>query len=158
MGGQGGMSGPSGPNGGGNMIEGINVTPLVDIMLVLLIIVMVTAQFRSSSAVPMDLPQASESEEVQTVFAVTVPADRELQVDGETVERSALEERAAAALDETPDLRAVIQADGEVSHRRVMDVMDELRAAGLTKVAFAAESEQSGGDSSEGDDGDDAEK
>jgi biopolymer transport protein ExbD len=152
------MSGPSGPNGGGNMIEGINVTPLVDIMLVLLIIVMVTAQFTSSSAVPMDLPQASESEEVQTVFAVTVPADGELQVDGEAIERSALEGRASAALDETPDLRAVIQADGAVPHRRVMDVMDELRAAGLTKVAFAAESEKSGAESSEGDDGDDGEK
>lgn len=145
------MAGGTGSNSGYGadaMIDGINVTPLVDIMLVLLIIVMVAAQFTSSSAVPLDLPKASESEQVQTIFSVTLPAEGELQVDGEPVGREALEERASRALEEKPDLRAVIRADGEVSHRRVMDAMDALRSAGLAQVAFATSSETSGSDGS----------
>ncbi|MFB6265118.1 MAG: ExbD/TolR family protein [Bradymonadaceae bacterium] len=129
--------------GRGQMIDGINVTPLVDIMLVLLIIVMVTARFASSSAMPLDLPQASESTSVQTIFAVTLPADGQMRVDGERVDPARLERRAARALDKKPDLRAVIQADGDVPHRRVMETMDALRAAGLTRVAFATTKETS---------------
>jgi len=137
--------GTNGPGYGADaMIDGINVTPLVDIMLVLLIIVMVAAQFTSSSAVPLDLPQASESDEVQTVFSVTIPGGDKLMVDGRPVGREALEARARRALEEKPDLRAVIHADGDVSHRRVMDVMDALRAAGLVRVAFATAPEDSG--------------
>ena len=133
-------TGPTGPQGGrGKMIQGINVTPLVDITLVLLIIFMVTARFTSTEAVPLDLPQASESEALQTIFAVTVPADGEITVDGNEVEVDKLDQLAARALADNPQLRAVIQADGDVSHRRVMAVMDALRAGGLTRVAFATQ-------------------
>lgn len=65
------MAGGTQPRGG--LIEGINVTPLVDIMLVLLIIFMVTARLVDSPAVPLDLPQASQSEDVQTVSPCPSP-------------------------------------------------------------------------------------
>jgi biopolymer transport protein ExbD len=131
------MAGGANQGGRGKIIQGINVTPLVDIMLVLLIIFMVTAQFTNSPAVPMDLPQAAESEEVQTIFAVAVPVEGSLRVDGEPVKLGELESRVETALEAEPEMRAVIQADGDVAHRRVMSVMDELRAGGLRKVAFA---------------------
>jgi biopolymer transport protein ExbD len=127
----------------GAIIEGINVTPLVDIMLVLLVIFIVTAKMLVTQAMPMDLPKATRSEEIQVVFAVNVPAQGPTTVDGVAVaDDRALEARAATALAKDHDLRAVIQADGAVPHRRVVQVMDALRRAGLAKVAFGTQPEE----------------
>lgn len=120
----------------GGIIEGINVTPLVDITLVLLIIFLVTAKLMVSPSVPLDLPEASQGEELQTIFAVSIPKSGELLLDGKPVADAALIERAKSALGKDKELRAVIQADGEVPHRRVIDVLDRLKEAGLTRVAF----------------------
>jgi len=122
----------------GALIQGINVTPLVDIVLVLLIIFIVTAKIVVTPAVPLDLPQASKSEALQSVFSVVVPVHGSLQVDGEPVSDEVLSEKARAALARDPELRAVIQADREVSHGRVMGVLDRLKVAGLSRVAFGA--------------------
>lgn len=128
------MAGGNQPRGG--LIEGINVTPLVDIMLVLLIIFMVTARLVDSPAVPLDLPKASQSEDVQTIFAVSITAGGALLLDGAPTDAATLQERARRALATDPELRAVIQADGAVSHRQVIAVLDGLKEAGLTRVAF----------------------
>lgn len=121
------------------MITGINVTPLVDITLVLLIIFIVTAKIVVSPAVPLDLPAASQSEAVQVVFSVLLPADGSLHVDGTPMaDDSLLEVRAREALRATPELRAVIHADGAVPHRRVLRTLDLLKQAGLSRIAFAA--------------------
>jgi biopolymer transport protein TolR len=127
----------SAPHRGG-IIEGINVTPLVDITLVLLIIFIVTAKLVVTPAVPLDLPKASQSEELQTILSVIVPAEGSIQVDGAATDESALAVRARSALARDPDLRAVIQADRAVSHGRVMGVLDTLKAAGLVRIAFGA--------------------
>ena len=65
------------------IIAGINVTPMVDITLVLLIIFIVTAKIIVTPAVPLDLPRASQSEEIQVVFSVIVPANGPILVNGE---------------------------------------------------------------------------
>jgi biopolymer transport protein TolR len=122
----------------GGIIQGINVTPLVDIVLVLLVIFIVTAKIVVTPAVPLDLPKASQSKDLQTVFSVLVPVRGSLSVDGEVLSDAALVDRARAALARDPQLRAVIQADREVSHGRVMGVLDSLEAAGLSRVAFGA--------------------
>jgi biopolymer transport protein ExbD len=122
----------------GGIIEGINVTPLVDIILVLLIIFIVTAKFVVAPAVPLDLPKATQSEEVQTIFAVSVTPEGDILVDGRACESEALRARATAALEKDGELRAVIQADAAVPHGRVMFVLDELKAVGLERVAFGA--------------------
>jgi biopolymer transport protein ExbD len=126
----------------GGIIEGINVTPLVDITLVLLIIFIVTAKIVVAPAVPLDLPKASKSEEVQSVLSVTVPAEGPMRVDGVVMDDGALSSRARAALARDPELRAVLQADRAVSHGRVMSVLDVLRSAGLVRVAFGAVREE----------------
>jgi biopolymer transport protein ExbD len=128
------MGGGMQPRGG--IIQGINVTPLVDIALVLLIIFIVTAKMVVTPAVPLDLPQASQSEEIQTVFALSVQPDGALVLDGAPLPDAALAEKAEAARARDEGLRAVIQADGAVPHRRVMEVLDTLKAAGLERVAF----------------------
>jgi biopolymer transport protein ExbD len=121
-------------------ITGINVTPLVDITLVLLIIFMVTAKLVVSRALPMDLPKAATGGEVQQVFSVALRADGTTQVDGAPAERDEdLLARARKALSEHAELRAVVQADGTVAHSRVMHALDILRQAGLARVAFGVE-------------------
>jgi len=117
-------------------ITGINVTPLVDITLVLLIIFMVTAKLVVSRAVPMDLPKAATGGEVQQVFSVIVLPDHSIQVDAQRLDDAQLLEKARAALKAHPDMRAVIDADGTVPHSRVLSTLDVLRQAGLARVAF----------------------
>jgi biopolymer transport protein TolR len=120
----------------GGIIEGINVTPLVDIVLVLLIIFIVTAKMVVAPSVPLDLPQASHGEDVQTILSVAIAKGGQLHIDGQPADDAALGERAKQALARDKELRAVIQADGDVSHRRVIEVLDRLKSAGLTRVAF----------------------
>jgi biopolymer transport protein ExbD len=118
-------------------ITGINVTPLVDITLVLLIIFMVTAKLVvRRDAMTLDLPKATTGAEVQEIFSVAILADGSLRLDGQVVGELSLRERAAAALAANKDLRAVIQAEGAVPHRTVMHVLDLLRRAGVAKVGF----------------------
>jgi biopolymer transport protein ExbD len=121
-------------------ITGINVTPLVDITLVLLIIFMVTAKLVVSRAMPMDLPRAATGGEVQQLFSLSLKADGTTQVDGASVPTDgALLALARDALVRHPELRAVVQADGVVPHSRVMHALDVLRQAGLARVAFGVQ-------------------
>ena len=134
------MAGTGDHNNG--LIATINVTPLVDVTLVLLIIFIVTAKMIMTPAVPMDLPQASHSEELQVVFSVLVPKSGVVLVDGEPASDDAtLLALAQRALARSPDLRAVINADGEVPHRRVIHILDLLKQAGMTRVAFGSRDE-----------------
>jgi biopolymer transport protein ExbD len=66
-------------------ITGINVTPLVDITLVLLIIFMVTAKIIVSQSVPLDLPKAATGTDVQTVFSIVMAANGSAQVDSRPI-------------------------------------------------------------------------
>ena len=121
-------------------ITGINVTPLVDITLVLLIVFMVTAKLVMSQAMPLDLPKAASAGAVSTVLTVSVGDQGELFANGAPVaDARALRAVIAHELKATPDLRAVIAASKRTAHGNVMAVLDGLREAGLVKVAFAAE-------------------
>lgn len=118
-------------------INGINVTPLVDIVLVLLIIFMVTAKLIVSQAVPLDLPKASQGNDVQVVFSVSMAADGSTQVDSKPVANDdAVIGLAREARSKNPDLRAVIKADSSVPHGRVIHVLDLLKQAQISKIAF----------------------
>ena len=129
----------AGKSDDGGIITGINVTPMVDVTLVLLVIFIVTAKMIVTPAVPLDLPEATRTEEVQVVLSVIVPERGPTLVNGEVVaDDRALQDRARDKLAADADLRAVIQADGAVPHRRVIAVLDALKSAGVTRVAFAA--------------------
>jgi biopolymer transport protein ExbD len=119
------------------MISGINVTPLVDITLVLLIIFMVTAKIIVSQSVPLDLPKASSGQNVQMIFSVQLQATGETQVDSKKVPNDdAVLALAREAHAKNEDLRAVIQADQSVTHGRVIHILDLLKQAGVAKIAF----------------------
>lgn len=122
----------------GGLISSINVTPLVDVTLVLLIIFMVTARIIVSQGMPMDLPKAASGEDMQTVFSVELTEEGKTFVDSTQVAGDqVIGEMAAEAKKKNPELRAVIRADQKVPHGRVIQVLDTLKQAKLSKVAFA---------------------
>jgi len=136
-------------NGGGDdeTITGINVTPLVDVVLVLLIILMVTAQYAADKdAIPMDLPKAASGDSaVSSTLSVSIDKDGKFYLDAKelTLEQMRGSVRAAYAKDN--DTRAVIAADGRVSHSHVVQVIDLLRQEKVTKFAINVRPEDLGG-------------
>jgi biopolymer transport protein ExbD len=122
----------------GGAITGINVTPLVDITLVLLIVFMVTAKLIvRRQALPLDLPKAVSGEAVQEVFGVVIGSDGNIRIDGRILpDDDAFLARANVAVRADHEVRAVLQADGSVPHRRVMHALDLLRRANVRKIAF----------------------
>ena len=138
------MTGQAG-NGGSGMINGINVTPLVDVMLVLLIIFMVTAKLvvAPTSALGVQLPKAASGDAVQVIFSIQLTKQGGTFVDGHSVVNDdAVKVQAEQELAQHPDLKAVIQADGDVPHRRVIHVMDLLSQAHIANIAFAVERQE----------------
>lgn len=121
-------------------ITGINVTPLVDITLVLLIVFMVTAKLIAGTAVPLDLPQAATAGATQTLLTLSIDADGQLSANGQAVpDRTALRAQVLAARTQNPEVRTLIAASARASHGRVLEVMDTVREAGVSKIAFAAD-------------------
>jgi biopolymer transport protein ExbD len=117
------------------MIEGINVTPLVDVILVLLIVLMVTASGAVSKALPMELPHAKSGESENTTLAISIDEAGALFLDG--VSKTEAELRALVRLARAKnEPSALIAADGRARHQQVVRVIDLLRTEGVTKFAI----------------------
>jgi biopolymer transport protein TolR len=114
----------------------INVTPMVDVMLVLLIIFMVTAPLLVAG-VPVDLPDSKAGALDQEVKPVQISLDRSgaIFVDDDQVGEGALAARLAQV---PPDTRIFLRADRGLNYGRVMRVMGEINRAGLRKVALVS--------------------
>lgn len=123
------------------LISDINVTPFVDIVLVLLIIFMVTATYIVSRAIPVDLPKASSGEDITTTLALTLTKNGDLYLDGRKVQENDVKRAIASARRGNRDTRAVIAADKEVSHGRVVHIIDLVRREGVSRFAINIESE-----------------
>jgi biopolymer transport protein ExbD len=119
------------------MIVGINVTPLVDITLVLLIIFMVTASYIVSPAIKVDLPKAaSGSDQTKTTLAVTISKDGAVYLNGERASDQRLVDYIHGELPKNPDLQAIIAADKVVSHGDVIHVIDLVKRSGVHRFAL----------------------
>jgi biopolymer transport protein ExbD len=122
------------------IVAAINMTPLVDIVLVLLVIFMVTAKLITERGVPMDLPKAATATATQTVLTVSVDAKGQVFANGRKLAGdSELRGVATQATRKNPELRTVLQAAGSARHASVLHVLDELRQSGITRIAFAAD-------------------
>lgn len=123
-------------------ITGINVTPLVDITLVLLIIFMVTARFISEPSVGVNLPRTSQggssAVNERNVF-LSMDVNGGLFLNNTRIDLSQLGDRMQALIKEKPDLNLVLRADKSVPHGDVMQVLDIVRAAGVTQFGIAVE-------------------
>ena len=123
-------------------ITGINVTPFVDIALVLLIIFMVTAKYIvTPQAIPVDLPRASTSNGVTVAVSVSIDQTGAIFADTRPVTEEALVALMRQKHQENPEVRAIIAADQRVSHGRVVRVIDLVRQAGVSKFAIQTQTE-----------------
>ncbi len=131
----------------GDEIAAINVTPLVDITLVLLVIFMVTATYVVKDAIAVDLPRAaSGGETVGQTLAFALDRDGTLYVDGRAATPGEAREAVRAAVARSPEARAIISADRAVSHGRVVEVIDLVKREGLTRFAIDVEREEGAGE------------
>ena len=118
----------------------INVVPLVDVMLVLLLIFMVAAPMMTQG-MPVNLPQAKKSPPIaaQAVY-ITVPAsyprDHVVQIDNEEVRVEALTERVRQMMINREDKSLFVRGDGSVTYQDLMSVIDKLKDAGIEKVGL----------------------
>jgi biopolymer transport protein ExbD len=117
-------------------IVGINVTPLVDVVLVLLVVLMVTAGYIASRAIPVDLPKAATGETVPQTLALSIDQRGGLYLDGKPMTEPELHAGVAARKRARPDVRAVIAADGRVTHQHVVRLIDLLRQEHVTEFAL----------------------
>jgi biopolymer transport protein TolR len=118
----------------------INVVPLVDVMLVLLIIFMVAAPMMTQG-MQVNLPQAKKATPVmaQPIY-VTVPVtfakERKVQIGEDVIPVDILQERVKQALLERDDKSLFVRADGAVAYKDIVFVFDKLKAAGIEKVGL----------------------
>jgi biopolymer transport protein TolR len=120
------------------VLSEINVTPMVDVMLVLLVIFMVTAPMLQRGT-DVQLPQAQHSEvKEQERLTLTLARDGRIYLNGEEVPRAALRDRLIAA---TRDRERTVQfrGDARVPYGLVIEVMDTLRSAGIESVGMITE-------------------
>jgi biopolymer transport protein TolR len=119
------------------IIAEINVTPLVDIMLVLLIIFMLTANLIAKQAIEVELPRASQSTTLNpTTLAVTLTREGALYLNGKSTTPAGLRAQVAAAVARDPKTQAIISGDKAVSHGRVVWVLDVVKSLGITSFAI----------------------
>ena len=118
----------------------INVTPFVDVMLVLLIIFMVTAPLMTVG-VPVDLPQAQAAaiNEKTEPLTVSITTDGKVYIQELEVNLETLVPKLQAITASKPDTRIYVRGDQKLSYGRVMEVMGALTSAGFNKIALMAE-------------------
>ena len=130
--------------GGGNRpMSEINVTPMVDVMLVLLIVFMVAAPLMTVG-VPIDLPQtqARQMETQSEPITVSVTPDGQIFLGDEPVGLEVLVERVAAAAVNGTEDRIYVRGDGAANYGTVMQVMGTLSGAGYSKIGLITDQEQ----------------
>ncbi len=124
------------------IITEINVTPLVDVMMVLLVIFMVTATYIVAQSIPVDLPEAGTGEDVVTTLAITITEEGQLYLDGEKMDESKVSTQISRAKKSDPDLRVIIAADRRIAHGEVVHVIDMVRKLGVAKFAINIDAEE----------------
>jgi biopolymer transport protein ExbD len=124
-------------SGDGDLMADINITPFVDIILVVLIIFMVTATTIAKSSIKVTLPDAATGEATESSsVGLTLTKEGALLLDGEPVTTDQLKDALRAAKAGDQDVVCLIAADKEVSHGRVVWLIDLVKSEGIAKFAI----------------------
>lgn len=127
-------------SGGDDVIADINIVPLVDIILVVLIIFMVTATQFSSKELPVDLPKASSGSSSSAMPLVAqVNISGQISVDGVEMTADLLRLEAEKRLLADPETQAVVSADQNATHSSVVRALDAIKSAGVQRLAVSVE-------------------
>lgn len=120
-----------------DVISAINITPFVDIILVILIIFMVTTTYIVQAQIEVNLPTAASGQaEVRQTMVLQVTKEGRYVLDGEFITLEALATRARSIKADDPEVRAVIAADKDVEYGRVVDLIDTIKLNGIDKFAL----------------------
>jgi biopolymer transport protein ExbD len=134
------MAGVTQGRSGRGGIVGINVTPMVDVVLVLLIIMMVSATYIVSQSLKVELPKTASSDEtVSKTYVVTVTKEGNYYFNDKPITRDGLVKEFRAALAASKDVNLVITADEDAHHGKVVGVIDLAKVEGITKFAINVE-------------------
>ncbi len=121
-------------------IADINVVPLVDIILVVLIIFMVTAPMFIKPTINVNLPKAASGDQTApSKLNIALTADGRINLNGAFVEEQAVGQRALDEVAKNPDVQAIISADKDVPHGKVVGLLDVVKTAGVKKFAISIE-------------------
>jgi len=127
-----------GEESGGAIVAEINITPLTDVFLVLLVIFMVTSSVIANTGKKVDLPEASQASKTPPkAVNVTLTRDGVVQVDGEPVQLASLRKRLETALAATQDKMVILRGDKDVVLGRAVFVLDQAQLAGAEGFAIA---------------------
>jgi biopolymer transport protein ExbD len=125
---------------GNKTISGINITPMVDVTLVLLVIMMVSATYIVSQSLKVELPKAaSASESAVSLAAVTITPDGKYYFNQQPVDEAALVARFKAAAAVSDEVSLIVTADKEAKHGTVVHVIDLAKLEGIRKFAINAD-------------------
>ena len=127
--------------GRGTINSTINVTPLVDVMLVLLIIMMLVAPMLQKG-VNVQLPDAQntvDKPDQQDQTVVAVDSQNRLHLNGIEISRTNFGERVKAALEDKTERIVLIRGDKDASYSAIMEAMDQLREAGIENIGLITE-------------------
>ena len=130
------MAGATG-SGDEEILADINITPMVDIMLVLLIIFMVTASTIMDDSILIELPEAATGEETETsLLGLTIDADGVWHLNGEDTDEPRLRAFIQEQKAQNAELQAIIAADRGIAHGDVIRLIDVVKQEGITKFAI----------------------
>ena len=119
-------------------ISTINVTPFVDIVLVVLIIFMVTTPALVKSYLEVQLPKAaSGAQPPPSPLNITLNENGQIDLNGQQVTRENLQSKIQAIIRESPNVQAIISADRNMPHGEVITIIDIIRTSGINKFAIA---------------------
>ena len=135
-----GGRGRRGRNGHRRLMTDINVTPMVDVMLVLLVIFMITAPLLTVG-VQVDLPKTNAAliRDSDEPLAVSVDSQGRIFIQDKEIELTELAPKLVQISGANPDIRIFVRGDKSIQYGRVMEVMGTINSAGFTKVALIAE-------------------
>jgi biopolymer transport protein ExbD len=130
----------SGGRGRRGAIVGINVTPVVDVVLVLLVIMMVSATYIVSQSLKVELPKTATSDEsTPSIAAVTLTKEGKTFFNNEPVDEPTLIAKLRAAKAQGNEVNLVVSADRSVAHGQVVHIIDLAKVEGITKFAINVE-------------------
>ncbi len=119
-------------------ISSINVVPLVDIILVVLIIFMVTAPMIMKPSINVNLPKAASGEKTTaTQLNISISDSGALTLNGSRADEAAIQLKAQEEVGKNPEVQAVIAADKDVPHGTVVRIIDLIKTAGVKKFAIS---------------------
>lgn len=132
---------------GGNSdepIAEINIVPFVDIILVVLIIFMVTAPVLLKPSINVNLPKAGSGDNTTpSELAVAITAKGDVSLNGKPSDETALATYSKELVGKNPEVQAIISADKEVSHGKVVTIIDAIKSAGVKKFAITIDKKAS---------------